>query len=946
MDWLFPAVLSTMVATLLLCAAYGYLYVVYRERHLGFWATAWGIYVVRYVALLYAIARGQTPLVYFINMSAIIAALFFLYRGTTEFIGERSTRPWLVAFGAVEVWTGIAIFGGLSFYHLTIPLFGFMAWVLCWVGLRFLRSDLRPSIGKRITGVTFILWGLHQADYPLLRPIEWFAPFGYMIGTTCAVTIALGTLLVYFEEVRSGLVESRRRVNLLFQKAPDPIILHGEDGLILDANEQAAAKLGYSGAELKGLCMTQIVPDIVTDSGVSRWSDIPLGETRVVETLFRNHSGDLFPVEVHTTAINWGSTRFYLGFARDITGRKRAERSLRESEDKYRTLFSESPYGIGLADPDSGIIVECNQALCDLVGRSREELIGQPQTLLHPPDEQEGELTRSFRQHVNGKEAELLPARFVTKAGEFRDVEIKTRRVWIQERPLVLGFFQDVTERKRAEQERDRLFAYSVDMLCVAGPDGRFLDLSPAWSKVLGWDLDQLKRMRRIDLIHPDDRERTMQAGRALAEGTPALAFENRYRCKDGTYRWLEWNIFPVPEKGLQFGVARDVTDAKREAARSAELEEQLRQSQKMEAIGTLAGGIAHDFNNILTPLMAHAEMALTGLPGDSPLRDDMEQILRSAERAADLVRHFLAISRKGEKGATAVDLASMLAEVAEFLRASLPTTIDIDQHMAPDCPPVAASPTQVHQILLNLCTNAKDAMEEDGGSLTLSVEPATDGGHVRLTVRDTGVGIPPAEMDRIFEPYYTTKSLGKGSGLGLAVVHGIVTSLGGRIDVRSRPGEGTTFELLLPVAPEGLPPDKEPVRIRYRGRGEHILVVDDDAAIVAIATRHLENLGYRVTAFTSSPEALEAFRSAPSTFDLILTDHTMPRLTGLALAREVHAVRPELPVVLTTGFTEGLDEATPDKDGVYALLAKPYNVSELSASLSRALRDARTGST
>ncbi|MDA8165825.1 MAG: PocR ligand-binding domain-containing protein [Desulfobacteraceae bacterium] len=389
--------------------------------------------------------------------------------------------------------------------------------------------------------------------------------------------------------------------------------------------------------------------------------------------------------------------------------------------------------------------------------------------------------------------------------------------------------------------------------------------------------------------------------------------------------------------------VVRDVTELKLLAAR-------YQHAQKMEAIGTLAGGIAHDFNNMLTGILGYAQLSLLETAPDSPLREHIEEIARTAKRSANLVRQILTFSRRTEQVRRPVQLQPVITEALTLLRETLPATIEIRQEIDPGCGPVMADPTQIHQVLMNLCTNAYQAMR-DGGLLEVGLElrqvgqeaaagqpGLTPGPFACLTVRDSGHGMDKATMARIFEPYFTTKKQDEGTGLGLAVVHGIVKGAGGAILVESAPGRGTTFQVLLPLLPrltarESLPEAASLPRLRSR-----VLFVDDEELVARLGGRLLEKLGCEVQVLTDSRQALEAFRAAPDRFDLVVTDQTMPGMTGEELSRQLLAIRPGLPIVLTTGFSETMDEEHARQIGIRELFLKPFNLDEFAAVLSRAL--------
>ncbi len=395
-------------------------------------------------------------------------------------------------------------------------------------------------------------------------------------------------------------------------------------------------------------------------------------------------------------------------------------------------------------------------------------------------------------------------------------------------------------------------------------------------------------------------------------------------------------------------------TRLQRELIERQRMEGQLLQSQKMEAIGTLAGGIAHDFNNILGAIIGYTEISLCDLPKGNSARNNMNQVLQAGNRARDLVKQILAFSRKSNTDHRLIDLVPITKEVLKLLRASLPSTIEIQSHIAPEIGLIMADPTQIHQVLMNLCTNAAHAMEDGGGSLDVAAAPVQinaanshkfpelePGRYVKLKVKDTGHGIDPAIMDRIFDPYFTTKELNKGTGMGLAVVHGIVTSQKGCIRARSRTAGGTEFEILLPVAENYTSHETTFDTPLVRG-SERVLFVDDEPALAQLGKNMLERLGYEVRACTSSLEALEAFRADPERWDIVVTDLTMPKMTGLHLAQKLREQRRHLPVIVCTGYSEQMTAGLGRSLGISGLLLKPLVLKDLSHEVRRALDEGR----
>jgi len=381
-----------------------------------------------------------------------------------------------------------------------------------------------------------------------------------------------------------------------------------------------------------------------------------------------------------------------------------------------------------------------------------------------------------------------------------------------------------------------------------------------------------------------------------------------------------------------------------REMMERLKAEEQFRQAQKMEAIGTLAGGIAHDFNNILAAIIGFTEIVLGHTADGTPEHHQLENVLRAGLRGRDLVRRLLTFTRKSEQRIEAVRLSAAIEETTKLLRASIPTTIDIRVRIQSESGPVLCDPAQVQQIIMNLCTNAVDAMREKGGTLEIelsdyAVSQNADnleigpGSYMRLSVMDTGKGIPPEILPRIFDPFFTTKGLGQGTGLGLSVVHGVVRSFDGAITVESEPGIGSTFRVYLPRVDEKLVQERDAELSIPRG-SERILFVDDEEMLVEMAGQVMVNLGYTVTAKTSSEEALAVFRKDPGQFDLVITDQTMPGLTGLDLSKQLLLIRGDIPVILSTGYSDVVDADRARAAGIRALVMKPLTKGELARTI------------
>ncbi len=394
----------------------------------------------------------------------------------------------------------------------------------------------------------------------------------------------------------------------------------------------------------------------------------------------------------------------------------------------------------------------------------------------------------------------------------------------------------------------------------------------------------------------------------------------------------------------------REIEERKKAEEEKYRLYEQLQQAQKMEAIGTLAGGIAHDFNNILSAIIGFSELAINEAPRGTKLRENMEQVLKAGHRAKDLVKQILAFSRKGAQEEKPVSVIPIVKEVLKLLQASLPATIEIRQSYGTDLGAVMADPTQLHQVLMNLCTNAAHAMREKGGVLEvkltridLNSESAAihtvvkPGLHVKLTVSDTGHGMSRKVLKRVFEPYFTTKERGEGTGMGLAVVRGIVESHGGTITAKSELGKGTAFDVLIPILDATAEKKYEEPKMLPSGT-ERILFVDDEQFLIDIADQMLTRLGYQVTTRISSVEALKLFESDPDRFDLVITDMDMPNMPGDSLAQTLIKIRPDIPIILCTGYSDRIDKKRAKGLGIKAFAMKPIVMRDMAVIVRKVL--------
>jgi len=488
------------------------------------------------------------------------------------------------------------------------------------------------------------------------------------------------------------------------------------------------------------------------------------------------------------------------------------------------------------------------------------------------------------------------------------------------------------------------------DLVWLKDPNGVYLACNPKFERVIGAKESEIVGKTDYDFVDKALADFLREKDKAAMElGRSTVNEEEITYAEDGHREILETIKTPVygNEGSLVgvLGIARDITERK-------EMEEKLRHAYKMEAIGTLAGGIAHDFNNILAVILGYADMAREGISEESQTKNYIDQVLKAGNRARELVKQILTFSRKGMEKQEQLQPSVIIKEGLKLMRASLPTTIDIREDIDSECGSIIANPTNVHQVLINLCTNALHAMAEEKGILTVKLKrvaigeqeeglppDASAGTFIELLVSDSGCGMDKKTMERIFEPYFTTKEVGRGSGMGLALVHGIVQGCGGFIKVESEPGFGSTFHVYFPALAEGSGVVEEEKESESLPLGdERIMTVDDEKIIIGMYKATLEKLGYKVTAHTSSEKSLEEFRRSPESFDLIITDQTMPCISGADLAKEILRIRPNIPVILCTGYSSMITEEKAKKIGITRFLMKPVSRKDLALSVREVL--------
>lgn len=780
-------------------------------------------------------------------------------------------------------------------------------------------------------------------------------------GRACIVTVVRDIT----EQVRveRALKESEEKFSKAFRVSPDAISVSDlATGRIIDVNGAFERLSGYPREKLIGL----------TSKDLNLWSDAndrqrllaelqARGRVRDMQVSARRANGEERTFLMSAESIEIAGRPCLVILGRDISESLQAERALRESEQKFAKAFRSSPDAISITDQATGRYIDANIGHEKIYGWTREELIGRTTLELNyyrdPVDRDRlieairanGGSIRDFEIACYNRHRQPIT---VTFSGEF--IELNGNE-------CLLSVVQDITERKRAEQalrESEEKFATafrsSPYSLSISELDtGRYLDVNWGFERISGYRRDDVLGKTSFDLgIWNDPADRDELIRRLRIDGKVRgyeLKFRNRLR--ELRITRCSCDVVELGGKPCLLNVLEDITEQRKAEEERATMEQQMRQAQKLEALGQLAGGIAHDFNNILTGVLAYTELAIIDSAEPAAVRQHLAEVGKAGQRARELVRQILAFSRQQVQARSPLRAHPIVAEAVSLLRSSLPSTIEIRTSIDPKAPVVLADATQLHQIVMNLCTNAAHAMRDRAGKLevrfqAVQVDAATSAGvrglrpgfYAALTVSDTGHGMDADTLKRSFEPFFTTKGPGEGTGLGLAVVHGIVEDHDGAITVESRVGEGTTFRIFFPehVMLE-IPTAAAPAE-SARGKGERILFLDDEKMIADSACKLLEHLGYRVSEFTDPQAAMTAFERAPGEFDLVVTDLTMPKHTGIEVARRMLAVRPDLPVLLASGYsgTWTLDKIRPL--GLRALIAKPLTSSGIAAAVRKAL--------
>ncbi len=737
------------------------------------------------------------------------------------------------------------------------------------------------------------------------------------------------------------LAASESRLRTIFEAEPECVHLLAADCTILEMNPAGLQMIEADSIEqvIGRSALEMVLPEYraAFEDMVER---VLRGESRALDFEIHGMKGGHLWLETRAVPMRdaQGGVASLLGVSRDVTERKQTEEALRASEERFRELFEHSPDAIFVESPD-GVVLDVNFAGCQLHGLTHGQLVGRNVLDLVPVSERES-VSRDFLKLAKGEITKMEGFSW-TAEGRTVPVEITSKQIVFSGKPAVLIHVRDIAARKQAEAAL-KLNEFSVQHASLPtlwiARDARLLRVNRAACDLLGYTEAELLN-KSIPDINPDFTvERWPSHWQELRE-LQRMCFETRQRHKDGRIIPVEvdLNWFEFEGTEYNFAFVRDLTERKKQ-------ERLALRSQRMESIGTLAGGIAHDLNNALAPIMMSGELLRMEYPSESKI---LNAIQASAQHAADMVRQLLAFAKGAEGESVSVQPTRLIRELENLMRGSFPKNIKLVVKFDPQLPAVMGDATQLHQVLLNLCVNARDAMPH-GGTLTLeatsrevdaayasSMPDAKPGKYVALRVRDTGAGIPPEIQDRIFDPFFTTKDPDRGTGLGLSTVLGIVKGHDGFMYVYSQPGQGSTFTAYVPVDPAGIGSElTSGVPEKFQGQGETILFVDDEAVVRSVARAVLQLLNFSPLIAIDGADGLMLAAQHRTEIRAIITDLHMPRMDGLEFVREVRRLLPEIPIAVASGF---LDDDVADEFkvlGATGRLDKPFTQAQLAETL------------
>jgi PAS domain S-box-containing protein len=777
------------------------------------------------------------------------------------------------------------------------------------------------------------------------------------------ITAHIGSAIMHARQ-EEAIAEAKNNLESLFDTIDDLLFIIDMEGNVIHTNAAVRQKLGYTAETIIDKHVLHFHPEEQWDVAKKNIEDMLTGEQSSCLVPLQTQSGALLPVETKITRGIWNNKPVLFGISRDFSERLLSEKTLRESEKRFRELTELLPLTL-FETNIQGAVTYANAKSLEVFGYTPDITKNRvfainfciPQdaekALLHLDAIKKGE-------HISEKYTALRKDGSTFPAQVYSLPIIKNGLV-----NGIRGLVVDLTELKKAEQAmrtsevQQRIvqeFKALIDNIPGAvyqtNEEGKTTMLSMISDVLLDYTKEEFEHQlfETGAIIHPEERDTVAASTLKLRSAKTSQALFYRIIMKNGAVKWLEdrkTSVFSPDGKftGID-GILFDVTERIMAQKEHQMLESNLRRTQRLETIGTLAGGIAHDFNNILTPILGYAEMGILSPTNDEFQQEYFSEIIKAAERAKNLVAQILTFSMAQESTPGIVSVQEIIDEALKLLRPSIPTTITIEKQVDNSCRNILADPSQIHQVIVNLCINAFQAMEKSGGLLTIKLEEVTPENslqkllpklqaesYVKLSISDTGTGMDESTIERIFEPFFTTKSVDKGTGLGLSVVHGIITSFKGEITVESLSEKGTTFNIYLPIINEKAV--KKPISDSCTKGYGSILFVDDEPTVLKMMTMMITKLGFKVQAVSSPLQALELFRENPERFDLMITDLTMPEMTGVELAEELHKTNPLLPVILLTGYEKDIEHTIPlNHYGICKYLKKPVKLVDMASTI------------
>jgi PAS domain S-box-containing protein len=905
------------------------------------------------------------------------------------------TLAWIAAFAPFSIATRFTILeiGFFGTAANSMLIFGSTPGIPVLMGLGILLAAIYyDRKGGIVAGLASLLmiaaaaWGWTRGFLPIGPDLPKLIPSGYdfwmrtMFAQVLAVFGITGIVTYITREKNNALSRvhfAEEKFTKAFRISPDAMVITElESGRFIDVNESHERLTGLKKADVLGRTSIDIGTfSSAEDRRAFVESVRATGSVRDVERKIKDRTGRSIDVIYSAECFDLGGMRCALTVIRDISERKQAEASLIANEERFRSFVENANVGIYRSTPD-GQIVLANPALLKIMGYDTFEEMAQRNL------ETEGyEPSYSRKAFREGLERDGL-----LKGWEATWTRRDGAKIFVRESASVIrapdgsilyydGTIEDISERKRAEEalreseERFRNLTAAAFEGIVITENGRIIDINDQGLKLFGYQRDEMIGREATEFASPENRSMVSERIRGQIDGT----YEHQLVRKDGTafHAEAQAKTMRLGDRNMRMTAIRDITERRQNEQKQKNLEEQLRQMQKMEALGTLAGGIAHDFNNILTGILGNLQLAEMDLPKGHPAYVALDSADKASRRARDLVARILSFSRLEHDNRVAAPLGPVVREAAQLLSVGLQGDIGIRTDLDPKCPPVVFDAGQMHQVIMNLGTNSLHAMKE-GGILNIELRPVAPGKELRerhpqvtaehtvcLTLRDNGSGMEEAVLKRIFEPFYTTKTFGRGTGLGLAMVHAIINSHNGAIVVESAPKSGTRFDLYFPQAPAKgsaaaapFAPAAAPAasalaasapskpRFVPFGNNRGVLLVDDEDSVLTIADSLLRRFGFATRSFALPVEALKAFKADPGSFSVVISDLTMPDMTGLELSRHLLAVRPDIPIILTSGYlnTEALQRAR--ESGIKSVIKKPFDVKELVAQVRLVLND------